>query len=81
MRQFIPGQDFLCGYQIRVQWSDTGEGILTHDKHLLVVSVEATPSGPKISVRSQLHLPARNLMILNAKMQKTKTDKEHLYDA
>ena len=37
-------------------------------------------SRPKISIKSQVNLPTRTLKILNTKTDKTKIDKEDLYD-
>ena len=48
---------------------------LTHDKHLLVGLIETPPGRPKISSASQVNLPARTLIVLNAKTKKTKNDK------
>ena len=39
-------------------------------KHILVESSEATPGGPKISTKGQVNLPARYLIILNARSHK-----------
>ena len=40
VRPFILSVDFLCEHKIGVQWSDTGEKILTHDNHIHVGSLE-----------------------------------------
>ena len=66
-RPFIVGLDF-CEHKIGVQWSDTDRRILTHDKRILVLSIENTSSGPDISIWSEKNLHVRTLVILNAKI-------------
>ena len=75
-----PLSRFLSEHKIRIQWSDAGERIPTHDKNIPVGSVEMITSGPKISTRSQVDLLAKTLAMSNAKAAKTKIDEECPYD-
>ena len=63
---------FLCEHKIEVQWSDTGERILTLGKHICMGSIETTPSGHKISPTSQVSLLAKALTNLNTRLTKLK---------
>ena len=57
-------------YKIGVQWPDTGERMLTQDKHIHARSVETTINAPKISPRSQVEIPGKTIAMMNAQVDK-----------
>ena len=60
-------QTFLRTHKIGLQWSDAGEIMLPHDRQILLGSIDTTVSGPQICTRGSVDLPARPLVVFNAK--------------
>ena len=72
---------FFVNIKLECNGQIPGERILTHDKHILMESIEITSSGHKISTRSEANLSVRNMTILNAKIdQKWKRNNCMMFD-
>ena len=79
IKSLILGIDFIQRHKTGSKWSDTGKGLLTHGKNMVVENINVCKVDHHILAHSNLKPPPRTFMILNAHVELGGNPKEQTY--
>ena len=74
----IFGLDFIQKHQIRLNWSDTGKGLLTTEVKMLVETINICEVEPQRMIYSSLTLSPSTLAVINVTVELKENYRTHL---